>query len=652
MTKRARRPAIDPVLQAGLDHLDQGITVFDREMRLVAWNCRFLELLDFPAHLAFVGADRASFVRFDAARGAFGPVPPPEQAAQRVAEAWRPAPRDDERVRQDGTVIRISDTSLPGGGLVTVYTDVTAQKEREAALERRSAERAAALRLSEARLKIIANEMPAGIVHVDEAHTVLYANRRFAKAYGYDPEQMVGLRCTDVLSDDAVAVAAPYFEEARRGSAVDFEMRVTLPDGRRKDIRTFLRPEQPARRGVVGFYILSIDITRQKAANAALLQSQKMDALGRLSAGIAHDFNNLLTIIIGNLAPLRAQIADAELRADYLEPAIAAAERGSGLTRRLLTLARRQKLAPARIDTEDAVLGLVRLLRASMPETIEIIWSSRGRSLPAFADPAQFEMALLNLAMNARDAIRGAGEIRFGTDICTIGSVEAETLKIRRGRYVQVRVADSGVGMTREQREHIFEPFYTSKGEGVGAGLGLAMVYAFVRQSNGAIRVESDPGRGSAFTILLPVAGEEARAVADPPVAGPPACPGRARPLTLLVDDDAGIRGVLRRQLVASGHPLIEAGSGEEALSLMRAVHEIGLVITDIGMPGGVSGVDLAREIRTGGREVGIVLMTGHGGQAGSAPGDGDVPILRKPFEPEALDAAIRTALNVASPGP
>jgi PAS domain S-box-containing protein len=632
-----------PVIQAGLDRIDQGITIFDRELRLMGWNRKFLYLLGFPERLAFVGAEFASFIRYNAERGEYGPGAPEVQVASRLTEAWKFEPHCFERVRPDGTVIKVSGAPLPEGGFVTVYTDVTAQKEREAILEQRAAERAAALRLSEARLKIIANEVPAGIAHLDEHFVVLYANSRFAKAYGLKPEDMIGRRSRDVLAEETHRVAAPYFEEARRGSAVDFEMTINLPDGRRKDIRTFLRPERPARGSVIGFYILSIDITRRKAASAALMQSQKMDALGRLSSGISHDFNNLLTVITGNLLPLRDRVADETLRSEFIDPAIAAARRGSGLTQRLLTLARSRLVAPVPIDVDEAISGLVRILRSSVPERIEIISSSRGTSRPACADPAQFEMALLNLAMNARDAIRGAGEIRFGTDMCTIGSVEAETLKIRRGRYVRVRVTDTGIGMSREQRDHIFEPFYTSKGEGVGAGLGLTMVYAFARQSNGAIRVDSEPGRGSAFTLLLPVADERTK---DAPVRSPAPEKRRAekvlpRGLVLLVEDDPEVRIVVRRQLSGLGYPVLEAEDAEDALALVERVHGIDIVLSDVGLPGGVSGTELAREIRRRAPGTALLLMTGHAiAGAGSASAE-DFPVLRKPIEPDALATAL-----------
>ena len=640
------RTDIHPLVQAGLDHISQGITIFDRDLRLVAWNRHFIDLLEFPRDLAFAGADFESFIRHNAEKGEYGPGDPEALIARRVEDARRFVPHSFERTRPDGTIIRVVGRPLPEGGFVTLYTDVTAQKEHEAALEERVEAQTEALRRSEARLRLIANELPAGIAHVDRDMRFLYANRRFARAYGYSPEDILGLRCARVLAPETLAASSHFFEQARRGAVVDFEISVAFPDGRRKDVRTFLRPEQPSEGEVIGFYILSVDVTRQKQVTAALLQSQKMDALGRLSSGISHDFNNLLTVIIGNLLPLRDRIQDRELREEYVDPAIAAARRGSDLTRRLLTLARRQPLDPQPLYVEDAIGDLVKILRSSIPDTIEIVASARGQAQPAFVDPAQFEMALLNLAVNARDAISGSGQIRIASDHVQLDPEEAEALKIASGAYVRVVVEDNGAGIPADRRERIFEPFFTSKAEGGGSGLGLSMVYGFVKQSNGVIRVDSDPGVGSRFTLLLPVAREVApRRLPDrrPDVPLLPVEPGR---IALLVDDNDEVRSVLRRQLVDLGYPLVEAGSAAEAIELLDGIADIGVVVSDIAMPGEMSGIDLGLHVRAVAPDVAVVLMTGHGGAVEAAAAGADFPVLRKPFEPADLAAAIRAELH------
>ncbi|MBL8573070.1 MAG: response regulator, partial [Hyphomicrobiaceae bacterium] len=450
--------------------------------------------------------------------------------------------------------------------------------------------------------------------------------------------EMIGRPADDILSEETMRVSRPFFEHARRGAAVDFDMTLKLPNGQPIDIRTFLRPEGPSDGEVVGFYLLSINVTRQKQATAALLQAQKMDALGQLSSGIAHDFNNLLTVILGNLTPLKERISDGALVQDMLEPAIRAARRGADLTRRLLTVARRNPLEPVAVDVEEAIAGLVKLLRPSMPESIEIVTSSRGRGHVAFVDPAQLETALLNLAVNARDALASGGQIRIATSMRSLAAEEAEDWKLPPGDFVQIVFEDDGPGMPADTLGRIFEPFFTTKPTGKGSGLGLSMVYGFIRQSNGMIRATSQPGKGARFTLLLPQA-EHADLPVETPV--PEVVPTERQGLALLVDDDEGVRSVLRRQLVDLGYPLIEASDAAEALDVIRSVDGVSVMVTDIAMPGSMNGLDLAREVRGLKPEIGIVLMTGHGGAVERAASGGEFPLLRKPFERGALAHAL-----------
>lgn len=638
--------AANPLLREGLDHISQGITIFDRDLHLVAWNRRFLRLLDFPEDLAFEGADFATFIRYNARQGEYGPGDVETLVAHRVDEARRFAPHRFERERPNGIIVEVAGTPLPGGGFVTVYTDVTEDKHRQRALERRVAERTSALEASEARLHLIANEVPAGIAHVDRDLNILYANRRFARAYGKTPDAIIGLPCSAVLHPRTLRDSARFFEQSRRGALVDFEMNVLLPDGRRKDIRTLLRPDQPSAGEVIGFYLLSIDITRSKAANAALGRAQKMDALGRLSSGISHDFNNLLTIILGNLIPLSEQLDSTDLAQEFLTPAISAARRGSGLTRRLLMLARREPFDPKPVNIAATTDDLVALLRSTMPDDIAIRHVAQGPLPLAFVDHAQFEMALLNMAVNARDAITPPGSITLETALSHLDPAEAEVLKITSGDYVQVRVIDTGSGMTHEQSERIFEPFYTSKAQGSGSGLGLAMVYGFVQQSNGAIRVESEPGKGSTFTLLLPTAVAEDDVDDAPAPRKAPAADLGAAPqeIVLLVDDDADVRRVVRRQLITLGYPLIEAESAAEALDLFARVQGIGYVLTDVAMPGAMNGIGLAEALHDMSPATGIIVMSAHGTDTAPDSRIAATPKLAKPFDLGTLSQALAAA--------
>ncbi|WP_136660037.1 PAS-domain containing protein [Nitratireductor sp. XY-223] len=625
----------------GFQHINQGITIFDEHLRLVFWNDRFLELLEFPRELAFVGADFESFMRYNAEIGEYGSGDVEELVAERVAAAKRFEKHHLERERPDGTIIEVYGSPLPHGGFVSIYTDITIQKKRERELERQAAERTRELRRSQARLQLIADEVPAGIARVDSDMNILFANRKFARAYGLTADEIVGMNCNDVLHPETMAIAKKFFEPAQRGKVVDFEMKVRMRNNRVRDVRTFLRPERAQEDESASFYIVSVDVTRTKAATSALLRSQKMDALGRLSSGISHDFNNLLAIILGNLVPMEERLEDDKLRDEFLVPAISAARRGSGLTERLLNIARKKPINPRPVVADETVSGLVELLRSSIPENIEIDLRLDADGARVLVDVSELETALLNIVVNARDAIDGSGRITLSSGIYELMDDEAAVLRISAGRYLRIAIVDTGSGMTQEESDQIFEPFHTSKGEVGGSGLGLALVYGFVRQSNGTIWVESEPGNGSTFTILLPTTEEHPAAPAQ--VAGEIEMPDAGKkPLILLVEDDAEVRRVVRRQLTGLGYSTVEAENADAAVELLDVIEELDAILTDVIMPGSVDGAELARLARQSHPAIPIVLMSGNMDKTDHlAHAPDSVSMLRKPFSDAELIAAL-----------
>lgn len=628
----------------GLAHVAQGVTIFDQDLKLIAWNSTFLDIYGYPESMAYPGADFASFIAYNAGKGDYGPGDPAQQTAERVAIARQFRRHRLQRRRSDGSSIEIEGHPLPSGGFVTTYTDITDVVRQREILSEEVARKTRQLQLSEQRLSLIADEVPAGIAHIDKDMNILYANKRFARAYGREAAEIIGLNTSQVLHPRTLQESRKFFEQARRGALVDFEMRIELPGERFKDIRTLLRPEQARRGEVASFYLLSIDITRRKATTSALMRSQKMDALGRLASGISHDFNNLLTVILGNLVPLAEQLEDEELISEFLTPAISAARRGSSLTRRLLTLARREQFDPEPIAIVEAIEDITKLLSSSLPATLRLE-QVHDPDLPgAMVDRAQFEMALLNLAMNARDATEGHGTIRIETTLYDLQPDEAGFHHMRAGDYIRISFADDGCGMSPELAETIFEPFVTSKAAGRGSGLGLSMVYRFVRQSNGAIWVESKPYEGTRFILLLPISDTALHAAPqrDEPVAAPPISePPR---LILLVEDDPDIRRTIRRKIGQLGHHLIEAADSTEAIGLVAQVRDLGLVLSDIDMPGEMDGCALALRLSETNPDLPVILMSGK-----SAPDTGDIrlakiPFLAKPFSEEELLGVLKQA--------
>jgi signal transduction histidine kinase len=528
------------LLLAGLDLIDQGITVMDGDLRLVAANRGLFKLFGFPPDMSRVGTPFAEFVRYNAERGEYGEGDVEEIVAEQVRRARQFEPHGMEHIRPDGTIIAIRNSLLPNGGCVTIYTDVTQQRTHGRVVRERT-------------------------------------------------------------------------EELDRG-AREHTAELEPPD------------------------------TEQKRLEAMLVHAQKMEAVGELTGGLAHDFNNLLTIVISNLAVLRDRAAKAGMM-EFVEPALVAALKGADITRRLLAFARRQSLEPRIVEVNGLISNLLSLARHSLPSTIDVSTGPAPFGLYTLVDPEQLEHAFLNLVLNARDAMPGGGSLVVDSASRLVHQSEAAGLELTPGRYVEIRVKDTGKGMDEATLSRVFEPFYTTKQFGSGSGLGLSVVYGFVKQSGGAVHISSTRGRGTTVTLLLPTSPAPSRPEVRQ-LQGPRPSLGSSR-LVLLVEDDADVRTVIRRQLTEIGHMVIEAPAGDEALAIIDGVPELSVLVSDIVMPGAMDGrrlADLAKQKRP---ELRVVLVTGYA-EGLDAQGARHRPftVLRKPCTKEELAAAIETANN------
>ncbi|MGN6850186.1 MAG: response regulator [Sphingomicrobium sp.] len=378
------------------------------------------------------------------------------------------------------------------------------------------------------------------------------------------------------------------------------------------------------------------DITDQRSLESQLIQAQKMDAVGKLTGGIAHDFNNLLAAVIGGLSLIerRAELGEEQQR--VLAMTKRAAEQGSELVRRLLAFARRQRLQPHPIDLPDLRDAVSDLITHTIGGLVEIEWRLEDGIWTVFADQAQLELALVNLVINARDAMPAGGTV---TIIAENRALTDEEMGLATGDYVRLAVEDTGTGISPEHLEKVMDPFFTTKELGKGSGLGLSMVYGFAQQSNGAFRIDSKLGTGTTAELWLPRAPEGLRSTK---VAAPEPPTGQLRPLKLLlVDDHAEVRNTTSAVLEDSGHEVTESASGSDALQLLkRRDCNFDLLITDYAMPH-LSGTEFLREARILCPNVPALLITGYAEaeMIGDRP-DG-VEILLKPFTPAALEAAM-----------
>ncbi|MCW5771879.1 MAG: response regulator, partial [Rhodospirillaceae bacterium] len=372
-------------------------------------------------------------------------------------------------------------------------------------------------------------------------------------------------------------------------------------------------------------------------ASRQLHQAQKMEAIGGLTGGIAHDFNNLLTIVIGNLDLLRDRVEHDPAAAARADAALQASLRGAELTRRLLAFARRQPLAPKPTDVNGLVAGMTDLLQQILSETVEIRMMAGADLWPALIDPAQLDSALVNLATNARDAMPQGGKLTIATRNTQLDAdYAARVPDVVPGDYVLVEVTDTGSGMSAEALARAFEPFYTTKEAGRGTGLGLSMVYGFVKQSKGHVSIYSELGHGTVVRLYLP----RAEAAPAPLAAGakPPSAP-RPGATVLVVEDNPGVLRSVVAQLTALGYTVREADSGPSAVAILAdRSAAVDLLFTDIVMPGGMNGADLARAARALRPNLKVLLTSGFPGSAwqDDAPGK-DEHFIGKPYRKDDL---------------
>ena len=376
-----------------------------------------------------------------------------------------------------------------------------------------------------------------------------------------------------------------------------------------------------------------LDATDRKSLEEQLAQARKMEAVGQLTGGVAHDFNNLLTVVLGNIDMLATRPEEDARRMRRIEAVRAAAERGRDLTGQLLAFSRRQHLTPVTLDVNTLIRHFAPLMRQAVGEAVTLDLDLAETPLATHVDATQLETALLNLAVNARDAMPEGGSLTIAT--------RGEDGPTPLG-YVAVEVRDTGVGMDETVRKRVFEPFFTTKDVGKGSGLGLSQVYGFVSQSNGEVRLESAPGQGSAFHLLLPASSAEAEAPRRPAVGGK--LVGGTEKI-LLVEDDATVLALTLDVLGGLGYQVATATNAAEALAILQSDRELDLLFTDVIMPGGVSGLSLARtarELRPGLR---VLLTSGFIGENRVIEGR-EFPLLDKPYETAVLASTLRKLLD------
>jgi PAS domain S-box-containing protein len=475
-----------------------------------------------------------------------------------------------------------------------------------------------------------------------------YVSPQVESMLGYTPDEWLAMsREWDKLihSDDLAAVIAAE-EASKNGVPFQAEFRLRRKDGREvwlNDTAVIVQGSHshPVMEGIM------VDITERKHLETQLQQSRKMEAVGRLAGGIAHDFNNLLTIITGytDLALSRSSMP-LEIRGD-VERIDHASGRAAALVRQLLAFSRKQVLQPKTIDLNDVVVNLDKLLRRLMDDNIEMITETHKSIGKVKADPAQIEQVIMNLVVNARDAMPGGGRILLETSNVDLDASYAdEHMTVKPGKYVMLAVSDTGIGMSEETIAHIFEPFYTTKESGSGTGLGLSTVYGIVKQSGGYIWVYSEASKGSTFKVYLPRVEDAVEQSAASPA--PTLQPQRGWETILLVEDEEAVRDLIRTVLTEHGYDVIPARDPEHAVKLATSyAREIHMLLTDVIMPG-MSGRELADNVLLHRPGIRILFMSGYTDNVITTGGmlEKGLAFLQKPFSPNTLVQKVREVLT------
>jgi PAS domain S-box-containing protein len=516
------------------------------------------------------------------------------------------------------------------------------------ALERTEAE----LLESDERFRATFEQAAVGIAHVGADGTFLRVNAKLCEMMGYTRDELLRLSAFDLtVSEDRVESVEGVRAMLTGTQAVySTEKRYVRKDGVAfwaNLVSTPLRDEAGTPK-----YLVSVitDITERKALEEQLHQVQKLEAVGQLTGGIAHDFNNLLTVIIGN-AELLAERLDGDKGARSLAEMIrAAARRGADLTQRLLAFARRQALDPHGVEVNELLRSMDDMLRRILPENIEVEFVRAAGLWPALVDPSQLEVAVLNLAINARDAMPEGGRLTIETANVRLSDDYArQHREVAAGQYVLVAVSDTGTGMEPETLARVFEPFFTTKPVGKGTGLGLSMVYGFVKQSRGHVNIYSELGLGTTVKLYLPRASATDKVTATPQESSALVMTGSE--CILLVEDDDLVRTYAEQQLLSLGYRVLVAGDGAAALEIIKAGDHIDLLFTDVVMPRGMNGkqlADAALAVRPG---LKTLFSSGYTDNAIVHHGrlDWGVQLLGKPYNRADLSRKVRAAL--AGPG-
>jgi PAS domain S-box-containing protein len=662
-SKQARNlTAENLVVQQGIQLIQQALSIFDRDMRLLVYNQRFIEMFELPEEMIFPGLSFADLTLFLARRGEFGPGDPVELARDRVERASRFEAHYFERSRPNNRRISVEGHPLDDGGWVTIYSDITEAWRNEQVLRARSDELSdkllrrtgqlsetnrtleatnrallkakSELEDSENRIRAITRAVPAHIAYIDTNFTYQFSNNRFSSVMGIDRHDLVGKTISQVFPKRIANLIIPQLKASFAGKTVTFSYEVENVRGEIQSVRTTFSPDFGKSGEAQGAFVQSLNVSAEMAATEIQLRAKRLETTNQLTSGLAHDFSNILTVILGNLERLGKHLD--EPHKELLHSTELAARRGTRIIDNLMSYVFSQKLEPKPTNISRLLRNLIRLFASSLSSSISIELDIEAEDIVLQLDEGAFQDALLNLLFNARDAI----ETHDGEGTITVTARLMTSPELQSG--ILISVTDTGHGFSEDAITKGTEPFFTTKPQGKGTGLGLSMVHGFLEQSGGWLQLKNAKNGGGQVELYIPM--ERSDEKISPHDQIPFDAEGQ---LILIVDDDPEMRTLIRNYLGDLGLPCLEADGAEEALTLVKQVGEITGVVSDIIMPGNLTGVDLATQWRQYHPTLAIMLITGLPRQhklVQSARENHEV--LRKPFDKDVFKKTLIKVLT------
>jgi PAS domain S-box-containing protein len=624
-------------LQTIFDNMTEGILVLDREGKTVLFNKAAVRLISIPE-----GPEgyRKVVEQFEAFLPNGEPLPPAEwptaralrgEFVQNLEILFRRRSNGETGAREISTA-PATEAKGEASQIIVTYRDVTEHRQIDEARNR---------------LAAIVESSEDAIIGKSDTGVVTSWNQGAEKLFGYAATEMIGRSIKHLLPADRQHEEEEILSQIRQGKSVDhFETVRVRKNGGLVHVSLTISPIRDAKGKIIGASKIVRNITGRKQMERQLQQSQKLEAIGQLTGGIAHDFNNLLGVIVGNLDLLERLIAGSEVALKRVQTAQKAAARGADLTRRLLAFCSSVELKPAPTELHQSVRNMIEMARALGPD-IKIA-THLDESMPlVLVDAGGLENALLNLAVNSRDAMPAGGTITITTKLSTFEESypPVRTGEVTAGCYACISVSDTGCGMSKDTLSRVFEPFFTTKPHGRGTGLGLAMVYGFVKQSGGTVSIYSEPGLGTTLTFYLPLAENISQSL---PAIVPEVLPAKRSGKVLVVDDELDLLEIATIYLDEMGYTTYRAQDGVSALEVLEQQGDIDLIVTDIVMPGGMNGVELAQRARQLLPKVKLIYCSGFPADAMT---ERKLPVLdgrllNKPYQRAAFGAMVSAAME------